>query len=172
MQCVPWCPNRLSLNIAVYQFFGKCTQIAISQRILHFAQFRHYAIAFQLENFTARSGIHQSVCRQQMPCSVSAQFAIQRFPTAQLLYGHISAFTTCPYTGIRTETVQKPVHIYRCHPGRVTQHIIAKSTWQQTDVFQIKTLYRHRSTRFHFHLSRMLAGIYGLRCQCACHSQT
>ena len=102
MQGIPRCPDTLSLNIAVDQFFGICAQISSFKCILHFGQSIYKAISFKFENLTSGSGIYQGISRKQMSSSMSAKLTVQGFPATEFLHCHIPAFTTGKDSGICT----------------------------------------------------------------------
>ena len=105
-----------------------------------------------------------------MSGSMSAQLAVQRFPSAQFLHGHIPTFTSGKYACIGAETMQQTVYIDRNHPDRITHHL-AEAAWQQPDILQIKTFQLNRGHRFLLHLPCMLPGIDGLCRQRTAHAE-
>ena len=88
---VPWCPDAFPCDIALYKSLGKCTQIAVSPRFLHFRQTRHETVAFHFEYFFSGRCVHQCGCGEVMSRDVPSQVAVQGFPASEFLHGHISS---------------------------------------------------------------------------------
>ena len=90
---------------------------------------------------------------------MAAELAVQRFPSAKFLHGHIATFQTGPDSGCGAEAVKQAVRAYGHHPCGITLHVFIKASWQQADVLKVECLSLHRHDIFDLQLVHILSGI-------------
>ena len=86
MERIERCPNSFSLDISIYQAFGKGTQITISTiNLLYLGKAIDDAVRLCLHCRRACLRIERGIGRKEMPCDMATKVAVERFPTTEFL---------------------------------------------------------------------------------------
>ena len=136
VQGVPRGPDPLAPDVPVDQFLRESAQVAVSMGKLHFPKPEDQAVPFRLEGGISGRCVLERAGAQYVPCGMPAELAVERFPAAQLLHGHIAPLVPGPDAGRRAEAVQEPVHVDAPKPGARALLILLEGAVQQADVLQ------------------------------------